>query len=74
MATKRLLSAAASKAENGDLKETLFSYSEAATYYRQAAELVESMPPGSEAMLARYLFNWGFASYSAGDYRGAEPP
>jgi tetratricopeptide (TPR) repeat protein len=72
--TKVLLSAAASQAELGALKNTQLQYAEAARYYRQAAELVESIRPGSEALLATYLTQWGFASNHAGDYRSAEPP
>jgi tetratricopeptide (TPR) repeat protein len=51
-AKQRLLSAAASKAQNGDLKSTQLAYAEAAEYYHQAAELV---PAGEEHTLAEYL-------------------
>jgi tetratricopeptide (TPR) repeat protein len=74
MATKRWLSAAASKAELGALKETQLRWAEAASYYRQAAELVELVPKGADVTLATYLHYWGFASHEAGDYRQAEPP
>jgi tetratricopeptide (TPR) repeat protein len=74
MATKRWLSAAASKAELGALKETQLRWAEATSYYRQAAELVELVPKSAEVTLATYLHYWGFASYEAGDYRHAEPP
>jgi tetratricopeptide (TPR) repeat protein len=73
-ATKRLLSAAASKSEIAKLKATQLRYAEAATYYQQAAELVESIPRGSEEILALYLHHWGFASYKAGNYHSAVPP
>jgi len=73
MATKRWLSAAASKAELGALKDTQLRYAEAAAYYRQAAEWVESLPKGSEEILATYLNNWAESSMQAGDYRSAEP-
>ena len=49
---KRKLSAAASKAENGDLKYTQLAYGEAAAYYQQAAELV---PTNEQSILADYL-------------------
>jgi tetratricopeptide (TPR) repeat protein len=52
---KSLLSAAAFKAENGALQATQLRYVEAAIYYRQAVELVETIPIGSEATLATYL-------------------
>ena len=74
MATKRWLSAAASKAELGALKDTQLRYAEAATYYRQAAEWVESLPKGSAGILATYLNHWAESSMQAGDYRSAEPP
>jgi tetratricopeptide (TPR) repeat protein len=74
MATKRWLSAAASKAENGRLKDTQLRYAEAVTYYRQAAELVERAPRGAEELLATYLNSWGLAAQKAGDYRSADPP
>ena len=51
------LSAAASQAELGALKETQLRYAEAATSYRRAVELAESIPKGSEAILAAYLNN-----------------
>jgi tetratricopeptide (TPR) repeat protein len=73
MATKRWLSAAASKAELGVLKDTQLRYAEAATYYRQAVVLVESIPKGAEAILATYLTEWVQASWRAGDYSNAEP-
>jgi tetratricopeptide (TPR) repeat protein len=72
--TKRLLAAAEAKATNGALKMTQLAYAEAANYYHQATELVEQMPVGSEEHLARFLNDWGAASYDAGDYRDAERP
>ncbi len=74
MATKRLLSAAASMAAIGGLKETQLNFGEAASYYRQAAELVELIPEGAEVTFATYLHYWGFTSHEAGDYQAAEPP
>ena len=72
--TKHLLAAAEAKAINGALKMTQLAYAEAANYYRQAAELVEHMPVGSEEHFSRFLNEWGVASYHAGDYRDAERP
>jgi tetratricopeptide (TPR) repeat protein len=69
-ATKRRLSAAASKAENGLLKWTQLAYAEAATYYREAAEIV---PKGSDDILAMYLHASGIALFQAGNYTMAEP-
>jgi tetratricopeptide (TPR) repeat protein len=74
MATKRWLSAAASKVELGILKETQLRYAEAAVYYHQAVELVDPIPEGSEATLATYLNNWARALWRAGDYTNAESP
>jgi tetratricopeptide (TPR) repeat protein len=74
MYTKRLLSAAASMAAIGGLKETQLNFGEAASYYRQAAELVEFVSEGAEVTLATYLHYWGFAAYEAGDYGDSEPP
>lgn len=48
IAKKRLLSAAASKAANGDLKLTQLTYADAVAYYRQAVEWV---PPDEERTL-----------------------
>jgi tetratricopeptide (TPR) repeat protein len=73
MATKRLLSAAASKAELGALKDTQLRYAEAVLYYRQAVELIESIPKGSEVILATYLNRWAVVSMHVGDYASAEP-
>ena len=73
MATKRWLSAAASQAELGALKETQLRYAEAATSYRRAVELAESIPKSSEAILAAYLNNMAAALLRAGDYASAEP-
>jgi tetratricopeptide (TPR) repeat protein len=71
VAQKRFLSAAASKAANGDLKYTQLAYAEAAVYYRQAAELV---PNSAQAVLADYLSRSGRALDEAGDYRNAQGP
>jgi tetratricopeptide (TPR) repeat protein len=73
MTTKRQLSAAACNAALGRLMETQLQYAEAATYYRQAVELVGSIPKGAEAILATYLNDWAGVSWRAGDYANAEP-
>ena len=52
VAKQRRLSAAQSKANNGDLKRTQFAYREAAGYFRQAAALV---PAEAEEQRAEYL-------------------
>jgi tetratricopeptide (TPR) repeat protein len=57
-----LRSAAASRAANGDLKQMQLSYAEAATYYRQAVELLESVPT-AKLELAEYLNACGSVSY-----------
>ena len=61
IAATRLRSAAASLAANGDLKRTQLAYAEAATYYQQAAELLESVPIAN-LELAEYLNAWAIAS------------
>ena len=53
MVTKHLLSAAASMAAIGGPKETQLNFGEAASYYRQAAEL--SIHLGRGRSDARYL-------------------
>src|SRR2546430_909854 len=53
-AATRLLSAAASRAANGDLKRTQLAYAEAMGYYQQAVEAVESVPTARQE-LAEYL-------------------
>ena len=70
-AKKRLLSAAASKAANGDLKATQLAYADAAAYYRQAAELV---PSDEEATLAVYVFFQGGSLVANGQLSEALPP
>ena len=70
IAEERLLSAAASKAENGDLKLTQLDYFAAAGYYRKAAELV---PGGHDEQLAKHLNMAGSAYHNAGRYSEAEP-
>jgi tetratricopeptide (TPR) repeat protein len=70
VAEERFLSAAASKAENGDLKWTQLDYFAAAGYYRKAAELV---PEGHDEQLAKYLNMAGRAYNEAGRYSEAEP-
>ena len=71
VARQRRLSAARSKANNGDLKWTQFAYREAADYYRQATALVPAEPV---VQRAEYLNLQGRALYDAGDYRDAEEP
>ena len=71
MANKRLLSAAASKAENGDLKYTQLAYAEAAAYYQQAAKLV---PTDEQSILAEYLNLEGLLWLDAGQYAKARTP
>ncbi|MGH2372605.1 MAG: tetratricopeptide repeat protein [bacterium] len=71
MAKQRRLSAAQSKANNGELKWAQFAYREAAEYYRQAAALV---PAEAETQRAEYLNLQGRALHDAGDYRHAEEP
>lgn len=63
IARQRLLSAAASRAENGELKLTQLAYGEAADYFRAAAELV---PVGEDAVLGDYLDRQGTAALQAG--------
>jgi tetratricopeptide (TPR) repeat protein len=70
-ANNRLLSAAAAKAEAGDVKYTQLAYREAAAYYQKAAQLV---PPGEDAVLAGYLNEQGIMLHSAGQYSEAQPP
>ena len=66
-----MLSAAASMAEIGELKEIQLDYKEAASYFRQASE---SVPKGKDLVLAHYLGKWGVASYVWGKYEEAERP
>ncbi len=70
-ANNRLLSAAAAKAEAGDVKYTQLAYREAAAYYQKAAQLV---PLGEDAVLAGYLNQQGTTLHSAGQYSEAQPP
>ncbi|MDM8556859.1 tetratricopeptide repeat protein [Desulfococcaceae bacterium HSG7] len=69
IANKRLLSAAASAAANGDLKNTQLDYKGAAAYFREAVDLV---PKENETLLAEYLKKQGDALYYAGKYTQAE--
>ena len=71
IAEERMLSAAASMAEIGDLKEIQLDYGEAASYYRQAVDLV---PSGNDLILAKYLGQWGLVSITSGRYAEAENP
>jgi tetratricopeptide (TPR) repeat protein len=72
VATTRLRSAAVSRAANGDLKRTQLAYAEAAEYYRQAVDMVESVPTARQE-LAEYLNAWGLTALEAGAYPIAEP-
>ena len=67
----RMLSAASSMTEIGELKEIQLDYKEAASYYRQASK---SVPKGNDLILTVCLRKWGIASYQAGEYRTAEKP
>ena len=71
MTKQRLLSAANSRAANGDLKNTQLAYVEAAEYYQQAAELV---PADEQSILAEYLNKEGNAWFEAGQYAKAQTP
>ena len=71
IAEARMISAAASMSEIGELKEIQLDYKEAASYYRQASE---SVPKGNDLILAEYLGKWGMASYESGAYSAAEEP
>jgi len=62
---ERLLSAAAAKAQNGDLKLNLFAYAQAADYYSSAIKLV---PEDREVALAKYLDKLGSCLVALGDY------
>ena len=70
IAEERFLSAAVSKAENGDLKWTQLDYFAAAGYYSEAAELI---PEGHGKQIAKYLNMAGSAYHKAGRYLKAEP-
>ena len=70
IAEERLLSAAASKAENGHLKLIQLDYFAAAEYYQEAGEL---LPEGHDEQLANYLNSAGLAYHKAGRYPEAEP-
>jgi len=66
---KRALSAAESKAANGQLKMTQLAYKEAAEYYQEAANL---LPEGEWKLRAEYL-NWaGYNFDDAGFYDRAQ--
>src|SRR5262249_47920206 len=70
IARKRFLSAAASAAANGDLKNTQLAYTKAAAYYREAANI---LPNDAEALRAGYLNAAGLALFHGGKYAEAEP-
>jgi tetratricopeptide (TPR) repeat protein len=68
---KRQLSAAATRAELGALKNLQLAYADAATQYRDAAAVV----PQEEALTqAEYLNEEGRAWQAAGQYADAQPP
>lgn len=74
MATVRdelLLGAAASKAENAELKKSQLAYTDAAEYYRQAIQLVPEAKPED---LANYLNLLGETLINAGEYSQSEDP
>ena len=71
IADSRMLSAAASMAEIGKLKEIQLDYNEAASYYLQASE---SVLKENDLILAEYLGKWGLASFESGLYGAAERP
>jgi tetratricopeptide (TPR) repeat protein len=71
IAQKRLLSAAASKAENGNLKYTQLVYAESAAYFREAVEL---HPNDGDETLADYLTRLGMVLLDTGDFAEAEKP
>ena len=71
IAEARMISAATSMSEIGELKEIQLDYKEAASCYRQASE---SVPKGNDLILAEYLGMWGMASYESGVYSAAEKP
>jgi tetratricopeptide (TPR) repeat protein len=71
IAEARMISAATSMAEIGELKEIQLDYKEAASYYSRASE---SVPKGNDLILAEYLGKWGMASYESGAYSAAEKP
>jgi tetratricopeptide (TPR) repeat protein len=67
-AAKRLVSAAASVADIGELKMTQLAYADALSHFQQAAGLIESLPTAPQDTLAEYLAACGRAAYEAGDY------
>ena len=68
---KRLLSAAESAAEQGDVKNTELAYAEAAAYYAEAAELVGEKEAALVEQRGRYLQRAGRAFWLAGAYAQA---
>ena len=66
-----LLSAAASKAVIGDLKQSELAYREAALSYQEAVNL---LPDGNESTMATYLHGMGVALVFGEDYAEAENP
>jgi len=75
IAEARMISAAASMSEIGELKEIQLDYKEAASCYRRASESVpKGKGKGNDLILAEYLGKWGMASYESGAYSAAEEP
>ncbi len=70
---RRLLSAAETNAERGNLEYARLNYRKSACHYKAAADTV---PEGEqwEVILAGYLIRQGSAYRLAGDYREARPP
>lgn len=71
IAEARMISAAASMSEIGELKEIQLDCKEAASCYCRASEAV---PKRNDLILAEYLGKWGMASYESGAYSAAEEP
>ena len=69
-ANSRLRSAAESKAEIGDLRHTQLDYKGAATFFKQAADIV---PENDQLLLADYLQKWSVSTKDAGQYDRADP-
>lgn len=70
-ANKRFVSAAESKAGNGAIQETQLNYPEAVAYYREAAELVESIRDAWEDWVS-YLYRRGLLASRAGSHAEAQ--
>lgn len=68
---ERMLSAAASTGEVGNLKKIQLDYDGAASYYHQAVDL---LPKGNDLIVAKYQRLWGGAFLESGKYGEAEKP